>query len=68
MVRTFTIQFRVSKGEAERIKNKAFAKGYATVSGYLRSLTLGNDLTTEEKISAIYDRVVRGSLQETNNP
>ena len=35
------IRFRVSMKDKERIEKKAIAKGYRTVSGYLKDLALG---------------------------
>ena len=44
------IDFRVSRNDYERIINNAQAKGYATVSAYLRSIALEKDLFLESKV------------------
>lgn len=42
---------RVSTNEYERIKNKTHAKGYSSMAAYLRSISLGDELITENKIT-----------------
>jgi len=51
---------RITKNQYERIRIKAEAKGYITVSSYVRALTLGNDLGFEQKFDKMYDKVVNG--------
>ena len=57
MAKTMMIRLRVSSLEYERIKNTVSAKGFATVSSYLRSVALEKDLWSEQKLKDIYTSV-----------
>jgi predicted DNA binding CopG/RHH family protein len=48
-----TIQLRVTPEQHERIRNKARAKGFATVSAYIRSLALEKDLLFEQRFEEV---------------
>ena len=60
---------RLTKNQYERIRIKAEAKGYKTISSYVRALTLGNDLGFEQKFDKMYDKVVNEDSEnrEINN-
>ena len=51
---------RLTKNQYERIRIKAEAKGYKTISSYIRALTLDNDLGFEQKFDRMYDKVING--------
>ena len=53
MQKTKFVKFRVSKDQYERICSNARLKGFKTVSGYIRELSLKNTLYLEQKISSI---------------
>lgn len=61
MGKTRLIQFRVSRIEHERIYNNARAKGFMTISGYLRHLALNRDLIFEKKFDKMYEVIVKKS-------
>jgi len=50
MSNTRRIDFRVSRNDYERIINNAQAKGYSTISAYLRSIALDKDIFLESKV------------------
>ena len=50
MVKNREIRVRVTKDQLERIQMNAQAKGFKTVSGYLRSLCLEHNRLIEDKI------------------
>ena len=54
MKKNTRISFRVDKTQHERLKNNAAAKGYVTVSDYLRNISLDKDLYWEKKIHEIH--------------
>lgn len=54
IVKIEIIQIRVSNNQFLRIKNNALAKGYVTVSAYLRQMGLSNDLAFEMKVDEVY--------------
>jgi len=56
MVKTRDITIRVTIGEHERIKNTAYAKGFPTISAFVRDFALRNPLTVEESIVDIDKR------------
>ena len=61
MVNNKIIFVRVTEDQHERIKNNAFAKGFKTVAGYVRALTLEKDMIFEQKFNEIYDRLIRNN-------
>ena len=65
MVKTRDITVRVTINEHERIKNLVSAKGYPTISAFVRDVTLRNPLTIEEKIVEMHQAIV-GSKNEIN--
>ncbi len=62
-----TIQIRVTPEQHERIRNKAQAKGYKTMSSFLLHLALEKDLLFEQRFEEIY-RILKssGSNKEGN--
>lgn len=58
MVNNKMIIVRVTKNQHERVRNNAFAKGYKTMSAYLRALALENDLIFEQKFDEIYEKLL----------
>lgn len=63
MVNNKVISVRVTKNQHERVRNNAFAKGFKTVSAYVRSLALENDLIFEQKFNEIYNKLVRNDFK-----
>ena len=61
MAKTRFIQFRVNKDQYEKIKLNASARGYASMSSYLRDLALSKDLIFERKLNEMYDVIVKGN-------
>ena len=55
MVMNRTIEIRLKKDQYERIKNNSRIKGFNSLSAYLRFAALGQDLTTQQKISEIHN-------------
>ena len=54
MKKNTRISFRVDRTQHERLKNNATAKGYLTISDYLRNISLDKDLHWEKKIYEIH--------------
>jgi len=61
MVNNKTIMVRVTKNQHERIRNNACAKGFRTISDYVRSISLENDLIFEQKFNEVYNRIVKNN-------
>ena len=55
MPRNNFIIIRVTRNQHDRIKNNASAKGYKTISAYLRSLALEHDLSFNRKFDHLYN-------------
>jgi len=53
------IQVRVTREQYERIKNKAQAKGFKTISSFIRKLALEKDLLFEQKFEEMYRAIVK---------
>jgi len=58
---------RVTKNQHERIKINAQAKGFKSVSDYLRTLALEKDLIFEKKFNELYDKVINGKIDKKYN-
>ena len=56
---------RVTKNQHERIKNAALAKGFRSISDYVRSLTLGNDLVFEQRFNDLYNKLMSSNVSES---
>jgi len=59
MVMNKKIVFRVKSNEHERIRNKAYAMGFSTVSAYLRDFSLRNSLIVEMRVADMEKRMKR---------
>jgi len=46
---------RVTKIQHERIRNNAEAKGFKTISSYIRTIALEYDLNSQKKIDEMYE-------------
>ena len=53
------LQIRLSSEDYERIRNKAQARGYKTLSSFMRHLALERDLLFEQKFDEIYGIIVK---------
>ena len=49
---------RLTGNQHERIKVNAQAKGYKTISDYIRSLALDKDVAFDQKFNKLYDKIV----------
>jgi len=49
---------RITKNQHERIKINAEAKGFKTISGYIRSLALEKDIVFEKRFDELYEKIV----------
>ena len=52
------LTIRLKKQHFEKIKQDASSKGYETVSEYLRSLLLCEEMTMHQKVSEIYKTII----------
>ena len=53
------IHFRITTQQYERLKNIAEAKGFITVSEYLRYSALERDLEYEEKFNTMFNIITK---------
>ena len=53
-------QIRVNTEEDEQLEKLARMNGFATVSEYIRSVTLGQDLHMRKMLQELHTKVVRG--------
>lgn len=58
MVKNRSVQVRLTKNQYERIWNNCGARGFATLSDYIRYVTLVQDLATQQKIHEIHDLLI----------
>ncbi len=58
MEKTHIIRVRTTEDQFQRIKNNAQAKGYKTISAYIRQISLEHDLVIDKMINEIYKEVV----------
>ena len=54
MVKPYLIQVRVTRQDYEQIRSNGLARGFETVSDFVRSLTLERDLWIEKKTQETY--------------
>lgn len=52
------VYIRVTKDQHQRFRENANAKGFKTISAYVRTAVLENDLILQEKITKIYNKIV----------
>jgi len=64
MPATKRLFIRVTKSQFERIKLNAQAKGFVTLSEYIRSLALDKDLCFQSKFNNLYAKV----MEESTSP
>lgn len=57
-----TVMVRVTKDQLDRIKQNASAKGYKTLSQYIRHLALEKDMAFEKKFNELYSKIVKGEV------
>ena len=57
MVSNASIQIRLTANEKQRILNKMQSEGYKNLSVWIRNRLLSDALWTEQKISAIYNKI-----------
>ena len=55
---------KLTKNQHDRLKNNAEAKGYKTISSYIRAVTLEHDLSFEEKFDELYNTLVNGNQEK----
>ena len=48
---------RLTRSQHDRVKNNAEAKGYKTISSYIRAIALEYDLGFEKRLNEIYVKV-----------
>jgi Arc/MetJ-type ribon-helix-helix transcriptional regulator len=58
MVNRKYIMVRLTRNQHERIRNQAQAKGFKTISSYVRDSLLGRDLAFDEKFNLIYKKIM----------
>ncbi len=66
MVNNKTIMVRVTENQRERIINNASAKGFKTISSYMRSLALEHDLSFERKFNEVYNLLIEDNKPKEN--
>ena len=67
MVNGKIVVTRVTKNQFERIKINAQAKGFKTISEYLRSLALERDLIFDKKFEELYNKIINSTEQPKRN-
>ncbi len=63
MPKNHRVEVLCTADELERIRNNAHAKGFPTVSAFVRELALRNPLTTEQQVAEIHRAVVRQGIE-----
>jgi len=59
MVSNHAVKFLVNKEQLEQLKNNASARGYKTVSAYLREISLKNEFRFEQMMIEIHREVCK---------
>ena len=54
-----TIKFLVTEDQFTKIKHNAEARGFKTISQYLRHLALNKDLRFEKMLSEVHKKVIK---------
>jgi thermostable 8-oxoguanine DNA glycosylase len=65
MVSNHIVKFLVDREQLARLKANASAKGYKTLSAYLRNLALDRDIAFEKMIIEIHREVVENGRTQT---
>ena len=68
MVMNSDIRVRVSKNQLNQIKQTAQAKGFTTVSDFVRDVTIGNSFSLSDKINEIHNAIVNLKAAPGKNP
>ena len=55
---------RLTKNQHERLRSNAEAKGYKTLSSYVRAVTLEHDLSLQKKLDEIYSKMMESEEKE----
>ena len=63
--KTHIIQIRATANQFNRIKNNAQAKGFSSVSAYLRDISLKNNLILEQQIAEIHKTICQNKNQSS---
>jgi len=58
MIKNRCLRVKVTTNQHERIKVNAQAKGFKTISDYIRSLALDKDMAFDHKFNELYDKIV----------
>ena len=58
---------RLTRNQHDRVRNNAEAKGYKTLSSYIRALVLEHDLGFENKLNEIYIKLVDKGNEKENS-
>lgn len=53
MAKTYRFAFRLNRQEAERLRNNARLRGFASVAGFVRVCVLERDFWLEKKLTEI---------------
>jgi hypothetical protein len=59
MAKNYNLQVRLNNNQKERLRNNASAKGFETVSAYVRDLILNRNLVYERKIDEMYEKIMK---------
>ena len=63
MPKNHRIEVLCTVDEHERIRNNAQAKGFPTVSAFVRELALRNPLTTEQQVAEIHSAIIKQGIE-----
>lgn len=67
MAKNRVLIVKVTKTQLDKIKNDAIAKGYNTISGYVRSMLLENEALYFRRFDEIYQKIVMDESSTKNN-
>jgi hypothetical protein len=67
MVDNYVVQVRMSKQQKERLLLAMQNSGHKTVSGFIRSVVLEYDLSTQKKIDEIHECLLKNEMYVHNN-
>ncbi len=58
MVMIRTVQVRLTRDQYERLKNNAHARGFDSLSSFVRHVTLHHDALLEKKVFEIHEHLL----------
>ncbi len=64
MPKNHRVEVLCTADELERIRNNAHAKGFPTVSAFVRDFALRSPLTTEERIAEIHQAIIKQGIEK----